>query len=408
MEYKKRVERPAFCLPRNEECIPALSARAVLGLASSCGVSATAFLGGGMRLFRILLRVTTAAGSPPQRPAPMGAPERPMPREMRFPVRPDEPASPRPVISGYCHVIDGDTIVIDGRHIRIAGIDAPELDHPWGRKSKWAMVALCKGQRITARLKPELSYDRLVAECFLPDGRDLAAELVQAGAGAGLAEIFRRQVSFARNARCAQKALARQHQAERGHVARRRGGAACRIIAACSGEGLPATAPLAGEPGDTTALANSARRPLARLVCRARPAVAGGQLFDDHWPPGWSILPCHPATTGAGLPTDGDAGSRGQRAERASPSIVCIRHYRATERGHPHYSPGRLGIMDRHCPGRRTDGVGLSRLSAKHRGIESSRSRLAGMLGSGRAARFRLCRTAQAASLVQLGAMAVP
>ena len=134
-----------------------------------------------MRLFRILLRATTAAGSPPQRPAPMGAPERPMPREMRFPVRPDEPPSPRPVISGYCRVIDGDTIVIDGRHIRIAGIDAPELDHPWGQKSKWAMVALCKGQRITARLKPEWSYDRLVAECFLPDGRDLAAELVKQG-----------------------------------------------------------------------------------------------------------------------------------------------------------------------------------------------------------------------------------
>ena len=33
----------------------------------------------------------------------------------------------------------------------------------------------------TARLKPELSYDRIVAECFLPDGRDLAAELVRSG-----------------------------------------------------------------------------------------------------------------------------------------------------------------------------------------------------------------------------------
>jgi micrococcal nuclease len=29
--------------------------------------------------------------------------------------------------------------------------------------------------------QPELSYDRLVAECFLPDGRDLAAELVRCG-----------------------------------------------------------------------------------------------------------------------------------------------------------------------------------------------------------------------------------
>ncbi|MNV61914.1 hypothetical protein D3C71_1544410 [compost metagenome] len=80
-------------------------------------------------------------------------------------------------------MIDGDTIVIDNTHIRLAGIDAPELDHPWGQQSKWAMVKLCKGQTITARIKPEMSYDRIVAECFLPDGRDLAAELVKAGLG---------------------------------------------------------------------------------------------------------------------------------------------------------------------------------------------------------------------------------
>jgi hypothetical protein len=82
---------------------------------------------------------------------------------------------------GRCWVIDGDTILIDNVHIRLAGIDAPELDHPWGQQSKWALVKLCKGQVVTARIKPEMSYDRVVAECFLPDGRDLAAELVKAG-----------------------------------------------------------------------------------------------------------------------------------------------------------------------------------------------------------------------------------
>ncbi|KXG87703.1 hypothetical protein ATO67_18230 [Agrobacterium bohemicum] len=43
------------------------------------------------------------------------------------------------------------------------------------------MVKLCKGQTITARIRPELSYDRVVAEFFLSDGRDLAAEMVSAG-----------------------------------------------------------------------------------------------------------------------------------------------------------------------------------------------------------------------------------
>lgn len=85
------------------------------------------------------------------------------------------------VLRGRCWVVDGDTIVIGQVHIRLAGIDAPELDHPWGQQSKWAMIQLCKGQIVTARIRPELSYNRVVAECYLPDGRDLAAELVASG-----------------------------------------------------------------------------------------------------------------------------------------------------------------------------------------------------------------------------------
>lgn len=85
------------------------------------------------------------------------------------------------VLKGRCWVIDGDTIVIDNVRIRLAGIDAPELEHPWSRKAKWALVELCRGQTVIAQVKPELSHDRVVAECFLPDGRDLAAELVRRG-----------------------------------------------------------------------------------------------------------------------------------------------------------------------------------------------------------------------------------
>lgn len=97
-------------------------------------------------------------------------------------VNTPEPTQQAPVIlQGRCWVVDGDTIVIDKTHIRLAGIDAPELDHPFGKQSKWALVQLCKGQTITAHIRPELSYDRVVAECYLSDGRDLAAELVRAG-----------------------------------------------------------------------------------------------------------------------------------------------------------------------------------------------------------------------------------
>ena len=84
-------------------------------------------------------------------------------------------------LKGKCHVIDGDTIVISGTKIRIAGIDAPELDHPWGNKSKFALISLCKGKVVTAVISEEVSYDRIVAKCYLPDGTDIAAELVKQG-----------------------------------------------------------------------------------------------------------------------------------------------------------------------------------------------------------------------------------
>ncbi|MCF6316075.1 MAG: thermonuclease family protein [Marinosulfonomonas sp.] len=84
-------------------------------------------------------------------------------------------------LEGKCHIIDGDTIVIKRIKIRLAGIDAPELDQPWGQKSKWAMVAICKGQVITAKLNGERSHDRLVATCYLPNGNDIGAELIKQG-----------------------------------------------------------------------------------------------------------------------------------------------------------------------------------------------------------------------------------
>jgi micrococcal nuclease len=82
---------------------------------------------------------------------------------------------------GPAYVIDGDTIDIRGMRIRLAGIDAPEMDHPFGQTAKWALVKLCKGQEVRAVFDGDLSHDRTVATCYLPDGRDLSAEMVKAG-----------------------------------------------------------------------------------------------------------------------------------------------------------------------------------------------------------------------------------
>ncbi|GEM_PF-1865152 len=60
--------------------------------------------------------------------------------------------TPPRVLEGPAYVTDGDTIAIQKTQVRLYGIDAPELHHPYGKKAKWAMVNLCKGHKIRARL----------------------------------------------------------------------------------------------------------------------------------------------------------------------------------------------------------------------------------------------------------------
>jgi endonuclease YncB( thermonuclease family) len=78
-------------------------------------------------------------------------------------------------------VIDGDSIVIKKVEIRLFGVDAPEFNHPYGKKAKWALLALCKGQKVRAEIVEHDVHGRTVAKCFLPDGRDLSAEMVKLG-----------------------------------------------------------------------------------------------------------------------------------------------------------------------------------------------------------------------------------
>ena len=92
-------------------------------------------------------------------------------------------------IKGKAYVIDGDTIRIKSTKIRLFGIDAPEEDQSWGRKSKWAMLDICRGQIITVSLNGTRSYDRLVGTCFLPDGTDIGAEIVKRGLALDLPEF---------------------------------------------------------------------------------------------------------------------------------------------------------------------------------------------------------------------------
>jgi micrococcal nuclease len=84
-------------------------------------------------------------------------------------------------LQGPAYVVDGDTVVIQKTQIRLFGVDAPEMDHPHGKNAKWALANLCKGKTIRAEVTAQDAYGRTVAKCYLPDGRDLSAEMVKLG-----------------------------------------------------------------------------------------------------------------------------------------------------------------------------------------------------------------------------------
>ncbi|SNS51900.1 thermonuclease family protein [Antarctobacter heliothermus] len=92
-----------------------------------------------------------------------------------------EVEEPPVVIEGPAYVVDGDTVVVRKTQIRLYGIDAPEMNHPFGKKAKWALIRMCKGQSVQAEILSQDAHGRTVARCHLPDGRDLSAEMVKQG-----------------------------------------------------------------------------------------------------------------------------------------------------------------------------------------------------------------------------------
>ncbi len=86
------------------------------------------------------------------------------------------PAAAADLITGVATVIDGDTIEVHGKRIRLHGIDAPEsaqvcLDHgakvPCGRKSAFALADHLGRQVVVCEQKDRDRYGRVVAVCHV-------------------------------------------------------------------------------------------------------------------------------------------------------------------------------------------------------------------------------------------------
>lgn len=99
-------------------------------------------------------------------------------------------ATPHIAISGLAHVLDGDTIEISGRRIRLEGIDAPEggqrcnrrLFGEWscGTAATYALMGLVQNREVGCEDRGADKYGRMLGICFV-DGRDVNAEMVRMG-----------------------------------------------------------------------------------------------------------------------------------------------------------------------------------------------------------------------------------
>ena len=81
-------------------------------------------------------------------------------------------------------VLDGDTFTLSGesRRIRLWGLDAPEWDQRGGSAATATLRSLISGKTLKCNVLDIDRYGRLVGQCFLPDGRDIAAEMIRSGA----------------------------------------------------------------------------------------------------------------------------------------------------------------------------------------------------------------------------------
>jgi endonuclease YncB( thermonuclease family) len=82
--------------------------------------------------------------------------------------------------TGRVFVIDGDTVSVSGRRVRLFGMDAPELDQFGGLKAKGHLIRLAGGRTVRAEPRDIDCYGRTVARLWRGDV-DLSAQMVLDG-----------------------------------------------------------------------------------------------------------------------------------------------------------------------------------------------------------------------------------
>ena len=80
-------------------------------------------------------------------------------------------------------VTDGDTVVTsEGDRIRLWGIDAPEMNQPYGKEATIVLTELIHGKKLFAEIIDTDRYGRQVARIYTGDGMNINRSLVCLGA----------------------------------------------------------------------------------------------------------------------------------------------------------------------------------------------------------------------------------
>ena len=132
------------------------------------------------------------------------------------------PVAAQDSITGHARVIDGDTIVIRGKRIRLAGIDAPEqrqqcwrrlspdalsLPFPCGRGATTVLTKIAAaGGEVTCHVQKIDRYRRLIARCRIM-GADLGWLMVSNGWALAYRRYSKRYVEAENDARAEKRGL---------------------------------------------------------------------------------------------------------------------------------------------------------------------------------------------------------
>lgn len=113
-----------------------------------------------------------------------------------FAVAPASAQQADRIISGYAYTVDGDTFVIAGQFMRLAGIDAPQLDqnaedrikrqYPAGLFARDALAAIIADQNLGCRAVPQNDNEadgrgQLYVVCATAIVQDVGAAMVERG-----------------------------------------------------------------------------------------------------------------------------------------------------------------------------------------------------------------------------------